>query len=179
MTFLLTPLWVIKQMEFNHIGEVMAKSVKRRKASKRAISRQSRVANKPRYNHAESAVAWLYARGYLTQRQYEAAEALRRDYEFAQMNGMRTMSWSPVRVDTSASADPAMSLSESRLVAKERFQVAMDRAGRDLQDICWRVICAGDTVPQAEKDMGWPTRSGKLVLRMALDRIADFYRVPG
>jgi hypothetical protein len=30
----------------------------------------------------------------------------------------------------------------------------------------------------AEKALAWPTRSGKLVLRLALDRVADFYRLP-
>jgi hypothetical protein len=28
----------------------------------------------------------------------------------------------------------------------------------------------------AEKAMAWPVRSGKLVLSLALDRVADFYR---
>ncbi|MEO0871178.1 MAG: DUF6456 domain-containing protein, partial [Pseudomonadota bacterium] len=25
--------------------------------------------------------------------------------------------------------------------------------------------------------LGWPARSGKLVLKLALDRVADFYRI--
>jgi hypothetical protein len=29
----------------------------------------------------------------------------------------------------------------------------------------------------AETALGWPARSGKLVLAMALDRIADYYRI--
>jgi hypothetical protein len=32
-------------------------------------------------------------------------------------------------------------------------------------------------VPAAEKALAWPARSGKLVLGMALDRVADFYRL--
>ena len=51
--------------------------------------------------------------------------------------------------------------------------------GPDLSDIAWRVICAGETMPVAEREMAWPARSGKLVLRIALDRLADFYRLPG
>jgi hypothetical protein len=31
---------------------------------------------------------------------------------------------------------------------------------------------------QAETALGWPARAGKLVLGLALDRVADFYRLP-
>jgi hypothetical protein len=51
--------------------------------------------------------------------------------------------------------------------------------GPDLSDIAWRVICAGESMPVAEREMAWPVRSGKLVLRIALDRLAGFYRLPG
>jgi len=39
------------------------------------------------------------------------------------------------------------------------------------------VVCACETLPAAEKALEWPSRSGKLVLRLALDRVADFYRI--
>jgi Domain of unknown function (DUF6456) len=32
-------------------------------------------------------------------------------------------------------------------------------------------------VPVAEKNLGWPSRSGRLVLALALDRVADYYRI--
>jgi hypothetical protein len=46
-----------------------------------------------------------------------------------------------------------------------------------LSDILWRVVCSGDALAMAEKALDWPVRSGKLVLRIALDRVADFYRI--
>ena len=76
------------------------------------------------------------------------------------------------------SAPAILAPSERALSAKDRFDGAIAEVGRDLADIAWRVICAGEGVPAAEKALGWPTRSGKLVLRIALDRLAAFYRIP-
>ena len=58
-----------------------------------------------------------------------------------------------------------------------RHLAALREAGRGLEDILWRVVCAGETLPVAEKALAWPARSGKLVLKLALDRVADFYRI--
>ena len=67
---------------------------------------------------------------------------------------------------------------ERQIAAKARFDGAIAATGRGLEDILWRVVCAGETVPDAERALAWPVRSGKLVLRLALDRVADFYRLP-
>ena len=53
----------------------------------------------------------------------------------------------------------------------------MAQAGRGLSDILWRAACAGESLAAAEKALAWPARSGKLVLGLALDRVADFYRI--
>jgi hypothetical protein len=62
------------------------------------------------------------------------------------------------------------------MAAKARFDAAVAAAGPGLADVLWRVVCAGETLSDAEKAMAWPVRSGKLVLSLALDRVADFYR---
>jgi hypothetical protein len=41
------------------------------------------------------------------------------------------------------------------------------------------VLCAGEGLRAAEGALGWPARAGKLVLVIALDRLADHYRLPG
>jgi hypothetical protein len=52
-------------------------------------------------------------------------------------------------------------------------------AGPGLKDILWRVVCACEGLSAAENALGWPARAGKLVLCLALDRAADYYRIPG
>ena len=68
---------------------------------------------------------------------------------------------------------------ERQLAARGRFDGALELAGPGLSDILWRVVCAGEGLPQAERELAWPVRSGKLVLKLALGRVASFYRVPG
>jgi len=126
-------------------------------------------------NLCESPLTWLHARGHVSDRQFDAGERLRADWERAQLSPSITMRWDAVRVSGGAAAD--LTPGERQLAARDRFRGAVDHAGPDLSDVLWRVVCAGEGLPQAEKALGWPVRSGKLVLRIALDRMADFYRI--
>jgi hypothetical protein len=126
-------------------------------------------------NLAESPLGWLHAHGHLDDRLFAAGEALRNDYERAQLGPCVTMRWDAVRIK--GSGDQGLSQTERVVAARARFHGALAQAGRGLEDILWRVVCAGDSVPTAEKSLAWPARSGKLVLRLALDRVADFYRL--
>ena len=127
-------------------------------------------------NLGESPLTWLHSRGHLTERQFDAGERLRADYERAQLSPSITMRWDPVRVDGGGGGD-GLTTSERQIAAKSRFDGAMAEAGAGLSDILWRVACAGEGLPAAEKALEWPVRSGKLVLKLALDRVADFYRI--
>lgn len=126
-------------------------------------------------NLAESPLSWLHARGHIDERLFVAGERLRDDYERAQLGANVTMRWDPVRVKTTG--EQGLTATERQIAAKDLFDGALREAGSGLQDILWRVVCAGEGLPDAEKQLGWPARSGKLVLKLALDRVADFYRV--
>ena len=127
-------------------------------------------------NVAESPLAWLHARGHLSDVQFAAGEALCRDWERAQLAPCVTMRWDAVRI-RGTGQDQSLSSAERQLAARARFDGAVAAAGPGLSDILWRVVCAGETLPSAERAMAWPVRSGKLVLRLALDRVARFYRL--
>jgi hypothetical protein len=71
----------------------------------------------------------------------------------------------------------ARDLSGTQIDAKRRFHAAIDAAGPGLSDILWRVVCAGEGMRDAETALGWPARAGKLVLCLALDRLATYYRI--
>jgi hypothetical protein len=126
-------------------------------------------------NLAESTIAWLHARGHLDDRLFDAGERLRRDYERAQLAPSVTMRWDPVRVKSTG--DTGLTAGEKQIAAKARFDGALAAAGSGLADVLWRVVCAGESLPAAERALEWPARSGKVVLRLALDRVAGFYRI--
>ncbi len=129
-------------------------------------------------NLTESPLGWLLARGHVSSRQFAAAERLRHDWERAQLSARVTMSWdaAPIARSRGGSA-PGIDLNGSQLDAKTRFEAAVAGAGPGLGDILWRVVCAGEGMREAETALGWPARAGKLVLSLALDRVADYYRI--
>jgi hypothetical protein len=129
-------------------------------------------------NLAESPLGWLKARGLINGRQFDAGEQLRNDWERAQLAPSVTMRWdaAPSARGARGPSDPA-SATEAQLAAKCRFEAAVAAAGTGLGDILWRIVCAGEGMRDAERALGWPARAGKLVLTLALDRLADHYRM--
>ncbi|MFA7604077.1 MAG: DUF6456 domain-containing protein [Novosphingobium sp.] len=126
-------------------------------------------------NLAESPLTWLHARKHLSDRQLDAGERLRADWERAHLAPGVTMRWDPVRVQ--GGGEPGLTPGERAVAARARFDGAVAAAGAGLADILWRVVCAGEALPEAERALAWPARSGKLVLGLALDRVAEFYRI--
>ncbi len=129
-----------------------------------------------RVNVNESPLAWLRSRALVDARQYEAGERLRGDFERASLGPRVTMRWDegPRGSRTTGPIDP----SGGQLAAKARFDAAVAAVGPGLSDILWRTVCANEGLPAAEKALGWPARAGRLVLTLALDRLATHYRLP-
>ena len=125
-------------------------------------------------NLAESPLGWLRSRGLVDARQFAAGEQLRADYERASIAASVTMRWAE-RGDGGGhdGLDPTL----AQIAAKRRFDTAIAAAGPGLADILWRVVCAGEGLPSAEKALHWPARAGRLVLTLALDRLAAHYGI--
>jgi hypothetical protein len=129
-------------------------------------------------NAVESPLGWLLARGMVTRRQFDAGEQLRSDWERGGLSARVTMQWdaAPIGRQRGGSAS-GPDLMAGQIDARRRFEAAVAAAGPGLSDILWRVVCSGEGMREAETALGWPARAGKLVLVLALDRIADYYRI--
>ena len=129
-------------------------------------------------NLAESPLGWLKARGLVSARQYDAGEKLRADWERGGLAPSLTMRWEAAPADKTARSAPAMGHATLKQVAaRRRFDAAVAAVGGGLTDLLWRVVCAGEGMGEAEQALGWPARSGRVVLGIALDRLADHYRL--
>jgi hypothetical protein len=163
-------------LSYNEPSAASRIRIERRAALREMVERKIGRARSVSVNIAESPLGWLAARGLVDARQVEAGERLRGDYETASIAPSTTMRWDVVRVDGGAGAD-GLDPTTATIAAKRRFDAAIAAVGPGLSDIVWRVVCAGEGLPAAEKGLGWPTRAGRLVLTLALDRLADHYRL--
>jgi hypothetical protein len=130
-------------------------------------------------NLAESPLGWLKARGLVDDRQFEAGERLRSDWTVAEMAPRVTMRWDATpRSSVARGAPDALDPTLAQIAAKRRMEAALEAVGPGLRDVLWRIVCAGEGMETAERALGWPARAGRVVLTLALDRLADFYRLP-
>lgn len=151
-------------------------------AAQRIIRRRRAEPERPSalvdVNLADSPLAWLRRRRLISVRQYDAGERLRADHELAQLPIRMTMRWdgqAPSR--TRRAAPEALTPTEAQVAARRRVADALAAVGPGLGCILRAVVCEGQGLVDAERALRWPTRSGKLVLGLALDRLADFHRI--
>ena len=133
-------------------------------------------------NAAESPLGWLRRRRgkdgkpLLDERQVQAGERLRDDFERAGLGPRVTRSYDAPPISASRRAAPETAEpTEVQLDARRRVDRACRVLGPGMSDIVLRVCCFLEGLETAERELGWPVRSGKLVLALALDRLADHY----
>jgi hypothetical protein len=135
-------------------------------------------------NEAESPLGWLRSRKdrngkpLIGDAQFEAGERLRADYWFAHMSPRVTANWSALapaeRSRRSAPTNAAM-LRDEVLAAKERVMRALMAVGPEISGVLVDICCELKGLEEAEKANGWPQRAGKVVLQIALTRLAKHY----
>jgi hypothetical protein len=132
----------------------------------------------------DSPLGWLHSRRdrqgrpLLSRHAYDAGERLRADFWFAAMTPRVTASWNPVSSDRhsqrSAPFD-SLDMSDNVVAAKQRVRRALAAVGPELSGILIDVCCHEKGIEDAEREVGWPVRSGRIVLQLALERLARHY----
>lgn len=137
------------------------------------------------FNIGDTPLGWLLSRKgrdglpLINHRQFEAGERLRRDFDMAGSLQGLVQSYDGLRLAGDGRFGPAGgNPAVSRIAAKQRFENALAGVGPGLSGVVERVCCHLEGLEQAERGLGWPTRSGKVILLIGLDRLADHYRLP-
>lgn len=119
-------------------------------------------------------------RPFLPPRLVAAAERLSEDFEIAQIEPRATQDWERVltgAIDGGSTAAPIPGATPA--AARARVLAALADLGPGLGDVALRCCCWQEGVETAERRLGWAARSGKIVLRIALERLARHYAAQG
>ncbi|MFP3921674.1 MAG: DUF6456 domain-containing protein [Dichotomicrobium sp.] len=135
-------------------------------------------------DETESPLGWLRRRKdrngqpLIDAAQFAAGERLRADFFHAGLSPRVTASWDGIpgnRPARRTGAGPSENLREHTLAARQRVNRTLAALGPDLADILVDVCCHLQGLEEAEKARGWPRRSAKLVLQIALRELARHY----
>lgn len=135
-------------------------------------------------NERESPLAWLRRRKaeggepFMPDDAFLASERFRADVTRACLMPSVTTNWDRVESPSAQPGprDPA-SASDAALAARQRVRTVYRLLGRDMADFLMDVCAFLMPLTEAERRRGWPARSGKLVLRLALTQLAVHYGI--
>ncbi|MBA2124695.1 DNA replication protein [Hyphomicrobium methylovorum] len=154
------------------------------KAHRASTRRRATQSPGPGRNDAESPLAWLVrrkdkdGRPLLSDIEFAAGEKLRADFWFGEMTLRVTANWSLLLGGGGGqhrSPDIGPDLRDSVVAARERVARALAAVGPDLAGVLIDVCCFLKGLEASERESGWPQRSGKIVLQIALRQLARHY----
>jgi hypothetical protein len=133
-------------------------------------------------HEAESPLAWLARRKgrdgqpLISALQLAAGERLRADFTRAGLSPRVTANWIAPVAQGRRSNSPA-AFTEATVAAKFRLDRALGAAGKEFAGLLLDVCCFLKGLETVERERGWPPRTGKVVLGLALDRLASHYGI--
>lgn len=138
-------------------------------------------------NLGEDPLGWLARRkgpdgkSFLSPDEVEAGEHLRTDFEIAQIGPSVAQDWRKFLTpgDRFSGTPVNRGPGEGPAAARDRVARALSSLGPGLSDVALRVCCFLEGLEACERRMGWSARSGKVVLKIALQRLAEHYGCAG
>jgi len=134
-------------------------------------------------NLGEDPLGWLARRKgpdgqpFLSPDEVEAGERLRLDFEISQMGPSVAQDWRKFLTpgDRLSGTPLGRSPGEGPMAARARVARALSALGAGLSDAALRVCCFLEGLEACERRLGWSARSGKVVLKIALQRLSEHY----
>ena len=135
-------------------------------------------------NESESPLAWLARRKdtngkpMIDAAQFAAGERLRADFTRAAMTPrIGANLTSPVAQGRRGGGESAAPYSDLVVAAKQRLSLALAAVGPEFSGLLLDVCCFLKGLETVERERGWPRRTSKIVLGLALDRLARHYGI--
>lgn len=131
-------------------------------------------------NDSESPLAWLArrkgrdGRAMIEPVQFVAGEKLRADFTRAHLTPRVTSSWA-APVGRGGAGNGAGEMTDAIIAARQRVRLALEACGPEFAGVLLDVCCFLRGLEDVEHERGWPTRSAKVVLQLALSRLARHY----
>lgn len=136
-------------------------------------------------NDGESPLAWLARRKgrdgqpLISPTQFCAGERLRADFTRASLSPRVTSAWQAPISRGSGAAGGAGEATDAMVAARQRVQMALKACGPEFSGLLMDVCCFLRRLEDVEVAHGWPARSAKVVLQLALHRLARHYGLRG
>ncbi len=161
---------------------LMAESEEFRQQHQRRMMGAHPEAGNAVVNIRENILLWLLRRKtpdgktFINRMQYEAGMRFHEDFIRAhEAAGMVTDLSRPPRGKHESGPVERLDRTEAALAARQRFNSAIEILGQDLADIAVEVCCHMSGLEEAERNLGVPRSSAKVILRIALDHLARHY----
>jgi hypothetical protein len=134
-----------------------------------------------KFNESESPLLWLArrkgadGRALIEAHQLQAGERLRADFTCAQMMPRTTANWHAPVAGRGRDGGTSGHVTERVIAARQRLRHAMDAVGPEFSGLLVDVCCFLKKLDTVESERQWPARSAKVVLQLALERLARHY----
>ena len=132
-------------------------------------------------NDSESPLAWLArrkgrdGRAMISPNQFIAGEKLRADFTRGHLSPRVTSDWSAPTGRSRTFAGGAGEMTDLVIASRQRVRLAIEACGPEFSGLLLDVCCFLRGLEEVEHARGWPLRSAKIVLQLALDRLARHY----
>ncbi|MDB5590699.1 DUF6456 domain-containing protein [Enterovirga sp.] len=167
----------LKRLEGERDGAFLAQH---RDLVRDEIRHETRGSERVVVNSGESPLAWLRRRRnragepLIDAACFEAGERLRRDLTAAGLLPAITARWEGAVASGGGPRDPA-GATDAVIAARQRARAALAAVGSDFANLLLDLCGFLKGLEAIERERGWPPRSGKVVLGLALRRLADHY----
>lgn len=128
---------------------------------------------------SESPLAWLArrkgrdGRTLISAEQFVSGERLRADFTRGNLTPRITSNWGAPTWRSGGGG--AGEMTDLVVAARQRVHLALEACGPEFSGILLDVCCFLRGLEDVERERGWPSRSAKVVLQLALDRLARHY----